>query len=302
MEENKMTNEVATTKKLTFNSQEIQTIKNTVAIGATEYEFQMFMHLAQTYGLDPFNKEIWFIKDKEGKPLIMTSRDGYLKVANEHHAEVHDGLVSDVVHENDIFEKTVDGINHKYTLKNRGKIVGAYALTYRKDRKYPTYFFAPFEEYCKPGSRAWQQNPSAMIVKCAEAGSLKRAYSISGLVTREEMTEEYDTAIVNHTLDNENIIPEIKEVEPAQDNNNDKMTEKQKLLITKNILNSHLLTEYEKLRLGKKLETATKADASEIISWWLGDKEKNIEGERAKREARGTDKKRAQAVEKVEGE
>ena len=31
-------------------------------------------------------------------------------------------------------------------------------------------------------------------------------------------------------------------------------------------------------------------------------RKKNIEGERAKREARGTDKKRAQAVEKVEGE
>jgi len=100
-----------------------------------------------------------------------------------------------------------------------------------------------------------------------------------------------DTGIIEEDDSNKNNLPK-KENE---------ITDKQKTLITNNILNSHLLTEYEKLRLGKKLETATKSDASEIISWWLGDKEKNIEGERAKREARGTDKKRAQAVEKEEG-
>ncbi|SNY38595.1 RecT family protein, partial [Orenia metallireducens] len=52
-------------------------LKRTVAKAATNDEFEMFMHLAKQYGLDPFQKEIFFWKyDKD--PTIMTSRDGYL--------------------------------------------------------------------------------------------------------------------------------------------------------------------------------------------------------------------------------
>ncbi|MFW6030109.1 MAG: RecT family recombinase, partial [Halanaerobiales bacterium] len=92
----------------------------------------MFMYLARRYGLDPFNKEIWFIKDQDN-PVIMTSRDGYLKIADRH--SEYDGLVSDVVRENDLFKRSNNGIEHQYG-KNRGRIIGAYAMVYRKDRTY----------------------------------------------------------------------------------------------------------------------------------------------------------------------
>ena len=62
-------------------------------------------------------------------------------------------------------------------------------------------------------------------------------------------------------------------------------TQPQLNLIEKQILGSHLIIEKEKGRLEKKIsEIITKKEASEIISWWLGDKQKGIVGEREKRE------------------
>jgi len=170
------------TSKIDFNSKEVKAIKNTVAKKANEDEFKMFMHIAKTYGLDPFNKEIFFWKiDKN--PTIMTSRDGYLKIANRD--KNFDGILSDVVRSNDKFVKRINNVEHEYATK-RGKIIGAYAFVYRKDRKYPTYCFAPFEEY-NASTRVWNSYPSAMILKVAESMALKRAFSVSGLVSKEEM-------------------------------------------------------------------------------------------------------------------
>ena len=168
--------------KLNFTEKEIETIKNTVAKEANDDELRMFLHIAKTYGLDPFNKEIFFWK-VDGNPTIMTSRDGYLKIANRN--KNFDGLVSDVVRKNDKFIKHMNSVEHEYGT-DRGDIIGAYAFVYRKDRKYPTYSFAPFEEY-NAATRVWNSYPSAMILKVAESMALKRAFSVSGLVSREEM-------------------------------------------------------------------------------------------------------------------
>lgn len=113
----------------------------------------------------------------------MTSRDGYLKIADRNPA--FNGLVSDVVHKEDKFKRSSEGVKHEYGT-NRGPIIGAYALVYRKDRKYPIYVFAPFKEY-RAGTKVWNQYPSAMILKVAESMALKRAFTVSGLVSYEEM-------------------------------------------------------------------------------------------------------------------
>lgn len=167
---------------ISFTQKEVETIKRTVASDANNDELRMFLHIAKNYGLDPFNKEIFFWKIK-GKPTIMTSRDGYLKIADRH--EEYNGLVSDVVRKNDKFKRKAQGIDHEYGT-NRGDIIGAYALVYRKDREYPIYVFSPFQEYFA-GTRVWTQYPSAMILKVAESMALKRAFTVSGLVTAEEM-------------------------------------------------------------------------------------------------------------------
>jgi phage recombination protein Bet len=166
-----------------WNEEQVALVKRTVAKDATNDELKMFMHLSGKYNLDPFAKEIWFLK-MGGTPTITTSRDGYLKIANEHPA--FDGLASDVVYAKDSFSKTPEGVNHTYGVGERGAILGAYALIFRKDRKFPIYVFAPMKDYQKP-SNIWKTYPHAMILKVAEAMALKRAFSLSGLVTVEEL-------------------------------------------------------------------------------------------------------------------
>ena len=47
------------TQAIQWSPDEVTTIRNTVAKGASDNELKMFLHLSQTYGLDPFAKEIW---------------------------------------------------------------------------------------------------------------------------------------------------------------------------------------------------------------------------------------------------
>jgi len=168
----------------------VSTIKNTVAKEATDDELRMFIMLANKYNLDPFAKEIWFMKI-QGKPTIMTSRDGYLKIAQSN--TDYKGMISFPVHENDEFEIDAEkySVKHKLNVKNSGAIIGAWAKAERVGQ-YPVICYVKFGEY-RGTSPIWQKYPSAMIQKVAEAFALKRLYGISGLVTREELDGEQTT-------------------------------------------------------------------------------------------------------------
>jgi phage recombination protein Bet len=191
-----------------LTDERIELVRRTVAKGATDDELAMFFSLAERYELDPFAKEVWCIcnlnrdgsrkLDKYGEPYpaqITASRDGFLAIANRHPA--FDGMESDVVCENDDFQRVPNGVVHTYGAAERGKPRGAYALIYRKDRAVPTFFFAKWVEYGEPNLRyddgklktqsPWVRYPSAMILKVAEAMALKRAFSLSGLTAEEEL-------------------------------------------------------------------------------------------------------------------
>ena len=177
-----------------WTSQQVEAIKRTVAINATNEELTMFLYLSGKTGLDPFSNEIWFIQIN-GKNRILTGRDGYLKIANNHPA--FRGIESDAVYSNDVFTRRMSNngdniIRHEYSLKDRGELLGAYAKVYRSDRDFPAFFLAPMRDYDKK-SGAWLQYPHAMIIKVAEAMALKRAFAISGLCTQEELIPEEHT-------------------------------------------------------------------------------------------------------------
>ncbi|MET3508437.1 phage recombination protein Bet [Halalkalibacter oceani] len=200
---------------LHFSPEKIKVIKNTVAKGATDDELEMFLHLAERYQLDPFAKEIWFVKrpkkEKDSKgnwdykrlpngeidyegvdPVIMTSRDGYVKVAQSD-AEF-EGLNSFEVRANDTFHfnPMTGDIKHEIGSK-RGSITGAWAICKRKGRE-PAIAVVDFDEYKKAAGKnpVWDSYPSAMIRKVAEVIVLKRQFNISGLVTQEEMPAQYN--------------------------------------------------------------------------------------------------------------
>lgn len=177
----------------------VEALKRTVAKNATDQELIMFLSVAKKYGLDPFTKEIWFIKyrNKQGgiETRVETSRDGYLRIAQRQRK--YKGLQSFAVYENDTFKVVVEngevqGIQHEFSAKDRGNLVGAWAMVKMGDDK--VYSFVPFEEYYngkdtgrKTYNPVWDTHPSAMIRKVAEVDALKRAAGITGLVTSEEM-------------------------------------------------------------------------------------------------------------------
>ncbi len=164
-------------------------IRKVAALGATDDEFKTFIHLCNTYNLDPLKKEIYFIK-YGGKSTIITSRDGYLKIANVHQA--FDGLESDVVYQGDMLSKRDDGsllitYGQEHLTFDKSKLTGAFCSVFRKDREKATTVFVSIKEYYKRDAPIWQQYTNAMILKVAESMALKRAFAISGLVTKEEI-------------------------------------------------------------------------------------------------------------------
>jgi phage recombination protein Bet len=187
---NALTKPITEAARKAFSGDQVEAIRRTVAKDCNDAELVMFLELCGRYGLDPWTGQIYAVRMSgrdggRGGVVIMTSRDGLLAIANRH--EDFAGMLSDVVRENDDFKKTSEDVQHEYegSTEKRGKIVGAWALVYRKDRK-ASYFFAPMEEY-NSNKATWKQYPSAMIVKVAESMALRRAYSISGLVAEEEM-------------------------------------------------------------------------------------------------------------------
>lgn len=173
-------------------SKYIELLKS-VAPNATQSELDMLMYLSKEYGLDPIKKEIYFIKYGSGKPTIITSRDGYLKIANTN--PNFDGMESDVVYEGDKLIKRDNGsllieYGESHMNFDKSKLRGAFANITRKDRATACSVFVDIKDYGKKESQIWRTYPNAMILKVAESMALKRAFAISGLVTQEEIEIE----------------------------------------------------------------------------------------------------------------
>jgi len=175
--------------KISLIKEDQEHIKKMVAQGATEDEFKSFMYLCHEYNLDPLKKEIYFIK-YGGRSTVITSRDGYLKIANLN--EHFNGIESEVVYQGDVLTKRDDGSLHitygpDHLVFDKSKLTGAFCNVFRKDREKATAVFVSIKEYYKKDAPIWQQYTNAMILKVAEAMALKRAFAISGLVTKEEI-------------------------------------------------------------------------------------------------------------------
>jgi len=156
----------------------INTLKQTVAIGATDAEFAMFSEFCKSTGLNPFKKEIWFIK-AGGRVQIMTGINGFLAIANSH--PQYDGLEIDV------------------EVDQQGNPLKAVCKVYRKDRGRPSIGIALMKEFVKP-TPIWKQMPSVMLTKVAKSIALREAFpqELNGMYTAEEMPSEYSLVPVNN--------------------------------------------------------------------------------------------------------
>lgn len=217
------------------SSEDLKQIKEIYGKSLSSGEFNTLVQMGKATGLNPFLKEIWAVKYGETAAQIFIGRDGYRKSAQRH--PLYDYHITDAVYSNDEFYVVNAEVKHKYTLTNRGQLIGAYCLAQRKGSSRPTYLFAELKEY-STGKSLWNQQtgkPATMIKKVAEAQGLRAAFQelFSGTYS------EYETWI------------------PAEDSSNQLLTNKP---------GTGVSGLKEKLGLTKKTESITHDDESgEVI-------------------------------------
>ena len=130
------------------------------------------------------------IKDGQNNVIIFAGRDGHLAAAQRDRR--WSGIASCEVRENDTFEMNIPGgeVTHRFSMKDRGQIMGAYAICRPRGCDIATIEWVTMAAYNK-GYATWKSDPAAMIKKVAETHCLKKAYGLSGLAS------EYDFDIVN---------------------------------------------------------------------------------------------------------
>lgn len=186
-----MSNELTTTggNALNFSDKELlHTVQATICPDATPEEFKMFVEFCKGTGLNPFKKEIWFIKTKsytkkdgtkvDGKVQMMTGIAGFYAIANSH--------------------PQYDGMEEVCIERQGNTIIRATAKVWRKDRKFPSVGVAEWAEYAPEktqwnGNSIWFTKPTLMISKVAESIALRKAFpnELNGLYTQEEMPTEF---------------------------------------------------------------------------------------------------------------
>lgn len=210
-----MSNELTIVEQQTLelfnNDKGLADIKKIYGENLTDNEFTTFVQMGKSLCLNPFLREIWAVKYDKGKAAqIFIGRDGYRSKAIKH--PDYDFHVFDAVYENDNFHYDVrDGYpTHSYTVKNRGKLIGAYALAKRKSGSRPFYIFVKFDEY-NINQSVWKSKPETMIKKVAECQALRGAFQDMFGGTYSE--DEYNPDFKDHKKDRQtaDLIEELKE-------------------------------------------------------------------------------------------
>lgn len=156
------------------NKEQLQVFKETYAKWSSIAEFSNFISIIKATWLNPFKREIWCVKYKDNPAQIFIWRDGYRKVAKQHKDYTYHRV--DVICENDEVEvENGKLIKHKYSFKDRWKILWAYCIVRKKWYEEEIFNYVDFEEY-DTGMSKWKTSPKTMIKKVAEAQTLRMVF------------------------------------------------------------------------------------------------------------------------------
>lgn len=179
-----------------FSRDQIELIKRTIAKDATDDELKLFLAQCERTGLDPFDRQIYFIKRRQKNKKTgqyeeigqtQTSIDGFRVVA-ERTGEM-DGQ--------DVAWCDEAGAWSDVWLK-KSPPCAARVIAYRKGCAHGFPGIAKYEEYAQTfpdgnPSGLWGKMPANMLAKCAEALALRKAFpkQLSGLYTADEMAQAH---------------------------------------------------------------------------------------------------------------
>lgn len=170
---------------------------------ASPQEFQMLMAIVKSMDLNPFTKEVYFIKYGNQPAQIVVALKAFLKMADAH--PEYNGMEAGIIYEKDGEIKRSDGA----FLPRDAEILGGWATVYRKDRSHPTKIEVTFSEYDnskirkegemnsygKPNKpNTWDDKPSVMIRKVAVVAALREAFpnELGGVYEVDELRKMKD--------------------------------------------------------------------------------------------------------------
>lgn len=125
-----------------FSLEDLKTMKETLAVGTSDAQFNLFIRTSVASGLNPFLNHIYAIV-YNGKMSIQISVEGIMFLAKR--VEGYEGIDTQLVHENDEFEASIDRegkwVIDKHIIRfPRGKVIACYSIAYRAGFKPFTVF------------------------------------------------------------------------------------------------------------------------------------------------------------------
>lgn len=178
-----MTNTSVVVQDFDFSQNEIETIKQNVAQGATDNELKLFLYQCSRTGLDPLSKQIHFIK-RGGRATIQAGIDGLRAIAERtgKYAGNDDYIFNDT---KTMYEMSSNGEMPTTATSTVYKIVDGVRVVFSAT--------ALWDAYCPRGKESfmWNKMPYLMLGKCAEALALRKAFpnDLSGIYSTDEMQQ-----------------------------------------------------------------------------------------------------------------
>ena len=172
---------------VTFNAEQIEVIRQTIAAGTTQAELDLFLAQCRRTGLDPLSRQIYCIVTGQGqyrRVQVTTSIDGFRVIAER--SGVYSGQLGP-------FWCGEDGAWRDVWLQTEPPAAAKVGIL-RRDFTEPLWGVALWKECVQHDQQGratgqWGKRGSHMLAKCAESLALRRALpnDLSGLYTSEEM-------------------------------------------------------------------------------------------------------------------
>ena len=225
-----------------YTTEQIQVIKQQVAVGATDTELVYFLQICKQQNLDPFSRQIYFVK-RGTQMTIQTGIDGYRAMAEQ--TGRLGGIDEPVYEDANPYPKKATVTVYKFVQGNK--------VSFTASARWSEYF---------PGDKMgfmWKKMPYLMLGKVAEALALRKAFpkNLGGVYTEEEMAGASNT--INQVSNNAEALMEEK---PEEKSITKHQITKIKFLIKERGKELDKMLKYFKI---EKLEDLGNAKAEEVI-------------------------------------